>query len=391
MAYFNSVSIVVPTYREAENIPLLVRRIYVTMLDVPKDYEIIIVDDNSPDGIEHVVRDLKREGYPIRLIVRTKERGLSSAVIRGFRESSAELLVCMDADLSHPPERLREMIEMLEQDESAEFVIGSRYVKGGSTDDDWGFFRLINSKVATALARPFTSVKDPMAGFFALPAHVFERARNLNPCGYKIGLELIVKCGIANIQEAPIHFRDRLYGQSKLNFREQLRYLRHIKRLADFKFGGFSQLAQFLTVGASGMAVDLLLYAVMLNAGLALGFARALAIAAALTWNFSLNRRITFSFSRRDRLLPQYSRYVLSSGLGAVISWCISVGLTYQFPFFKEWPLAAALIGVGFGTISNFLISKFWVFRRHSVTQPAPLASLKKPKHEERDLARKAL
>ncbi len=114
-----------------------------------------------------------------RIIVRTSDRGLSPAVLDGFRQARHPVLVCMDCDLSHPPERIPQMVLALESGQ--QFVLGSRYVAGGSTDDDWGMFRWINSRVATLMARPLTDVKDPMSGFFALRRADFLKARDLNP------------------------------------------------------------------------------------------------------------------------------------------------------------------------------------------------------------------
>jgi dolichol-phosphate mannosyltransferase len=114
--------------------------------------------------------------------------------------------------------------------------MGSRYTTGGLTEASWGFFRWLNSRVATLLARPLTSVKDPMSGFFALSRKTFESARDLNPIGYKIGLELMVKCNLHRIEEIPIHFKDRQFGQSKLTLREQKRYLQHLCRLFIYKY-----------------------------------------------------------------------------------------------------------------------------------------------------------
>ena len=151
----------------------------------------------------------------------------------------------MGAHLSHPPEALPKLLKAVEKD-GADFAIGSRYVTGAGTDESWGLFRWLNSKVATLLARPFTSVKDPMAGFFALHKDIFAQADNLNPIGYKIALELIVKCNCHYVIEVPIHFANRKFGESKLGFREQVNYIKHLKRLADFKFGWFSHLIQFL-------------------------------------------------------------------------------------------------------------------------------------------------
>ncbi len=229
-----AVSIVVPTYHEAENLRLLIPQIAAALVPTALTHEILVVDDNSRDGTAELLAQQAREGYPVRLITRTAERGLSSAVIRGFREARGAYLVCMDADLSHPPTALPARLAAAKGPD-VDFVIGSRYVSGGGTDESWSLFRRLNSWVATLLARPFTRVRDPMAGYFALPRQVFARAAELNPIGYKIGLELIVKCGCRTIREVPIHFADRKLGQSKLSLKEQWRYLQHLNRLAGFK------------------------------------------------------------------------------------------------------------------------------------------------------------
>ncbi|HRX85479.1 MAG TPA: polyprenol monophosphomannose synthase [Phycisphaerae bacterium] len=233
------VSVVVPTYCEADNIRPLITRITAAMAQADLQHEIIIVDDNSRDGTEALCAELVADGMPLRLIVRRDERGLSSAVLRGFTEARGDILVCLDADLSHPPEAIPQLVATLERD-GADFVIGSRYVAGGTTDQSWGLFRWLNSKVATLLARPFTRARDPMAGFFALRRQTFAAAAPLDPIGYKIGLELIVKCRCRRVMEVPIHFADRRAGESKLNLREQLNYVRHLARLARFKLAGTS-------------------------------------------------------------------------------------------------------------------------------------------------------
>lgn len=224
-------SIVVPAFREAANIPELVERIERGVLPRVSGLELIIVDDHSRDGTAECVASLARAW--VRLIVRTDERGLSSAVLRGCAEAVNETIVVMDADLSHPPEAIPKMLEELAR--GAEFVVGSRYIKGGSTDADWGVFRALNSRVATLLARPFTSINDPMSGFFALRRERFLSAKHVNPIGYKIGLELLVKCGCSRVAEVPIHFANRTRGESKLSMSEQVRYLRHLGRLMVFK------------------------------------------------------------------------------------------------------------------------------------------------------------
>jgi dolichol-phosphate mannosyltransferase len=230
------VSILVPTYCEAQNLPILIPRITHVLQQVGITCEILIVDDDSPDDTERICQELSQE-YPVRALIRKKERGLASAVIHGMRHAQGQYLIVMDADLSHPPEKIPELLKTIQSD-SVDFVIGSRYVAGGDTHEDWGVLRWLNSKFATLLARPFTSARDPMAGFFALRRSTFESASRLDPVGYKIALELIVKCNCRNVAEIPIFFHDRLHGESKLSIKEQLNYLRHIGRLFAYKLFG---------------------------------------------------------------------------------------------------------------------------------------------------------
>lgn len=228
-----AVSIIVPTYREAPNLRPLTERVFAATTQASLTAELIIVDDDSRDGSVEHIDELSRI-HPVRIVVRTGERGLSSAVIRGFAEAHHDVLVVMDADLSHPPETIPALVRLIQEDQ-ADFAIGSRYVAGGRTTN-WSFLRRLNSWAATLLARPLTSVRDSMSGFFALHRRTLQQAAPLNPVGYKIGLELMVKTGCRRCVEVPIEFADRAAGQSKLTFREQLRYLRHVLQLYWFRW-----------------------------------------------------------------------------------------------------------------------------------------------------------
>jgi dolichol-phosphate mannosyltransferase len=226
-------TIVVPTYREVEALPELIDRVARVREENPTIIELLIVDDDSRDGTEALIA--ARPEPWLKLIVRKEDRGLSQAVLAGLREARGDLLVVMDADLSHPPEAIAEMQRTIGA--GADFVVGSRYVEGGTTAHDWGLLRFINSWIATALARPLTSISDPMSGFFALPRRVFEAARDPSPLGYKIGLELLVRCNCTNVKEIPIHFANRTRGESKLTAKQQLLYVQHLLRLYRFKLG----------------------------------------------------------------------------------------------------------------------------------------------------------
>jgi dolichol-phosphate mannosyltransferase len=354
------VSVIVPTYCEAENLPILVPRITEVLERARISAEIVVVDDNSPDQTEQICTELALT-YPIRLIVRKTERGLSSAVVEGMKQARGAVLVVVDADLSHPPERIPELVRAVQSGE-ADFAIGSRYVPGAGTDEKWGLLRWLNSKIATFLARPLTTARDPMAGFFALSRTRFADALHLDPIGYKIGLELMVKCKCRRIVEIPIYFQNRVRGESKLSIKEQLNYLRHLKRLYEYQLGIIAQPVQFLLVGATGMFIDLSAFALLLQVIPAYA-SRALAIWAAMSWNFWLNRRLTFSSTRQRAILRQYVLFCMSCGLGAIISWCVFVGLHSTVSFFADQPLLAAIAGIITGTISNFLLSKYVAFK----------------------------
>jgi len=353
-------SVIVPTYCEAQNLHILVPLIDNAVTQAGLSAEIIIVDDNSPDETRSVCNVLSLT-YPVRLHVRKEERGLSSAVMAGMNLARGDVLLVMDADLSHPPAKIPELVEAL-KDPEVDFVIGSRYVDGGETADDWGLFRWVNSKVSTLLAKPLTSACDPMAGFFCLRRTTFlSAAETLNPIGYKIGLELIVKCSCRNVAEVPISFSDRLHGESKLSLREQLNYLWHLKRLYEYRFREKAYFVQFALVGASGVLVDLLVFALLLLT-ISTPAARAVAIWVAMTWNFWLNRNVTFSYSRIHSVLRQYIGFCGSCLLGAIINWSASIALCTWTTFFAEHKLLAVLVGVCAGLISNYLLCRHFVF-----------------------------
>ncbi len=354
-----SVTVVVPTYREVENIPHLVDRLRAIQDSSLLDLELLLMDDDSRDGSAEVVSQL---GLPwVHLVTRTTDRGLSAAVLDGLRRARGEVVVVMDADLSHPPETIPGMVTAL--DEGADAVVGSRFVEGGSTDDDWGFFRWLNSRVATLLAMPLTSLADPMSGFFAMRRTTFLEGTDFNPIGYKIGLELFIKCRCKKVVEVPIHFSDRRFGESKLSLREQLRYLKHLRRLYTYRFGTWSHLAQFLVVGASGLAINLAVLTALLGLGSPHGSAVAWAIAVSMLWNFGLNRRFSFSYARSQSIVRQLLGFVSACSAGAVVNYLITIATWRVLPYGQ----LAAVLGVIAGTGFNFLSSRFLVFRKEHV------------------------
>jgi dolichol-phosphate mannosyltransferase len=215
----DSVSIIVPTLNEEENIAPLVAQI--TECAVPFR-EILFVDDHSTDATREKIRSLQGS-QPIRLIEQAgADVGLASAIMSGARAAQGEILLVMDADLSHPPERIKDLLAPLFAG-SADMVVGSRYVKDGSTPG-WPIWRRIMSRTGAALAYPLTGLHDSMCGFFAIGrSRLLELAPHTS--GFKIVFETIVRGGgTLRVQEIPIAFRDRARGKSKMSFSVALRF-----------------------------------------------------------------------------------------------------------------------------------------------------------------------
>ncbi|MDO8585182.1 MAG: polyprenol monophosphomannose synthase [bacterium] len=230
-------SIIIPTYNERENIPTLLRKIFDVLKDASIDGEVIVVDDNSPDGTGVLLDDLAKDyslslskGHQsLRVLHRAGKLGLSSAALEGFAAAKGDILAVMDADFSHPPEKLPEMFRLVESG-AADMVIGSRYIPGGKIIG-WGWYRKLLSWGATLLSRPFTRVKDTMTGYFMVKRTCIadDMANGVfNPRGFKILLEILVKGKCKNVREVPIVFVNRTAGKSKNGPREIFAYLKNL-------------------------------------------------------------------------------------------------------------------------------------------------------------------
>ncbi len=259
----HGVSLIIPTRNEADNIDLLLQRIFQVDYLQSIDHEVIFVDDSSTDGTRTRVRSWCTD-HPVRLIERDGRGGLASAVIAGARQARFAIGLVMDADLSHPPEKIAEILEPLLAGE-CDMVIGSRYVKGGATPE-WPASRKIASKLATLPARLFTDVNDPMAGFFGV---TIERLANLRPDvpGFKIGLEVLVAGGDElRVKEVPIVFNDRFEGFSKMNKQIIFEYLKQVLQLGTFDLRAFS-FSRLLLLGVFGTLFNTLIFAVARHNG----------------------------------------------------------------------------------------------------------------------------
>ena len=227
------ISLIIPTYNEKENIGKLLTLI--SNLKI-KNFEIIVVDDNSPDKtadeVEKIAKELPLE---IKLIKRRGKRDLSLSVLEGFSQARGEILGVMDADLSHPPEIIPKILKELEKND---FVVASRKISGGEIKN-WPLKRKIFSGLATFLAKTLVpKISDPLSGFFFFKKKIIEGVK-LSPIGYKICLEILVKGKFQKVKEIPYVFKDRSFGRSKLNFRVILKFLFHVLKLHLWKIKKF--------------------------------------------------------------------------------------------------------------------------------------------------------
>ncbi len=223
-------SIVVPTYKEAGGIERLVRTLDNIFKQNGLDGEIVVVDDNSPDGTGAIVDRLEAEGLPVRCLHRPGKLGLSSGVIDGWKFARPESVAvgAMDADFSHDATILPRMVKALAS-EGYGLAIGSRYVPGGGIEN-WPKRRIITSRVAIALAQPLTPIKDITSGYFLVKRAALDGV-DLDPIGFKIGLEVIAKARYGRALEVPYVFTDRVAGESKLNQNEIFNYLKQLGRI----------------------------------------------------------------------------------------------------------------------------------------------------------------
>ena len=215
-------SIVIPTYNERKNIGKLISRI--NKICKKYRYEIIVVDDNSPDGTSEVVKKLNRR--TVKVITR-KKRGLTSAILDGIKKSRYDTICVMDADFSHDPFYIPEMIDAIKEND---IVIGSRYIRGGRTVR-WPMTRKAISYAATASVRPFVRVNDPLSGYIAFRKKTLKNAY-INENAAKISLEILQKCKYKNIKEIPIVFSNRKKGKSAfMNMDTAISYIKQMSRI----------------------------------------------------------------------------------------------------------------------------------------------------------------
>jgi dolichol-phosphate mannosyltransferase len=367
-------SLVIPTYKERDNIQN-VARILSQLLDetIPGEYELIVVDDDSPDRTWEVALSLMSEYPQLRVMRRQQERGLSSAVIRGWQAARGKVLGVIDGDLQHPPEVLTQLLRQIEG--GADLAVASRHVEGGGVSS-WSIVRRFLSRGAQVLGLILLPgvlgrVTDPMSGYFMVRRQAIAGA-TLNPVGYKILLEVIGRGKVDDITEVGYVFRERKEGESKVTWKQYVDYIHHLVRLRlstgrvgklsrkiNFPIGRF---LRFGVVGLSGVFVDMaMLYLLSDPTTLALPLTRSKIIAGeiAIFNNFLWNDAWTFAdvSMQQQGWRPRLKRFLKFNAicLAGLILNVLVLNLVFNFLIPNRY--IANLIAIAVATIWNFWLN----------------------------------
>jgi dolichol-phosphate mannosyltransferase len=353
-------AVVVPVLNEAANIEILIARIDDLLSGI--GWEVVFVDDHSPDGTSDIVRAIAKSDRRVRIVERIGRRGLSSAVVEGTLATAAPVIIVMDGDLQHDEGILPALFAAVQG--GADIAIGSRYVVGGSVGA-WSAERVTFSRVATRLASFVLPVRvtDPMSGFFAMRRSVFEAAQpKLSATGFKFLLDLLISAPVApTIVEIPYGFRVRKAGESKLDFMVAIEY---VELLIDKSIGRFVpiRLLKFMAVGLMGLLVHLSVLWSALSLGGDFGTAQTCAVVVAMTFNFALNNVFTY----RDKRLRGWAmvRGLVSFYAVCLVGAAANIGIgTLAHGMHQSWWLAG-IAGALIGSVWNFAASSIFTWRR---------------------------
>jgi dolichol-phosphate mannosyltransferase len=359
-------SVVIPCYNERPNVAPMIAKLEAALTGIA--WEVIYVDDNSPDGTTQEVRRIARHDSRIRCIRRIGRRGLASAVIEGALSSSAEYVAVIDGDLQHDETRLPVMLAALRPGNSRgdpQLVVASRHVEGGDTQGLGNKWRHVLSDGGIKLAQNFLPVRlnDPMSGFFMMPRVLFEElAKNLNGQGFKILLDLVLSSPAPlRVEEIPARFRERLAGESKL---DALVMMQFAGLLLDKVFGGLLPLRffSFALVGVVGVIAHLFVLGLLRHfTGLGFELEQTIATGVAMIFNFQLNNAITYRDQRLrgPRLWRGLLLFMVVCGFGAIANVGIAQVLYEQH---TAWTIAGA-VGAMIGVVWNYAVSATLVWR----------------------------
>jgi|GEM_PF-178462 len=383
-------SVIAPTYNECDNVAELIARVLAAFERIAEPAELLVVDDASPDGTAAAVRRCAVEHGAVarvRVIERGGARGLARAVLAGFAQARGDVLVVIDADLSHPPELLPDLLAAVRG--GADMALGSRYVRGGGTRG-WPASRRWLSRAACLLARGITPVRDATSGYFAVRRSALDDLE-VRPRGYKIALELLALLRGRRIVEIPFTFTDRRRGHSKLGGAVMTAYLVQLATLYRQRFPVLLGYLQFGTVGLGGMLVDAIVFVIAFRAlaveGLgvaARGFlAQTASFVVAAGFNFALNAAWTF---REQSVGARFHRFLAVSAVGFAVRTAVFetvLSLPVVTLSGGRWPaqeMVALACGIIVASVWNYYGSRRWAFRGApraalELPQPVPLRS----------------
>ncbi|NVN03152.1 MULTISPECIES: glycosyltransferase family 2 protein [Asaia] len=354
-------TLVIPCYNEAPNVVPLIEGVKRALEGMK--WEIVFVDDNSPDGTARAVERAAQTDPRVRLIRRVGRRGLSSAVIEGVLSSTAPVIAVMDGDLQHDEGILRDLVTPLLENR-ADIAVASRHVEGGDSSGLANRWRHMLSQAGIRLAQsilPMT-LTDPMSGFFAMRRPLFEQAvPKLTGTGFKILLEIVLSVpDTARLIEVPFVFRPRVAGESKLS---PLVMVQFLGMLIERAFGGWlpTRFIIFATVGLIGIAVNLLVSELSRFGGADFQLSQVIGTACAILINFQLNNRITYLDRplRGKRWLPGLCIFVIGATVGAVGN----IGVA-QLLYDTHWHWSgASAAGAVIGVVWNYAIASTLVWR----------------------------
>ena len=359
--------IVMPTYNEADNVPIIIPAIFSQQKHINShELHVLIVDDNSPDGTKEVVRELQKTFPQLHLIVGTKE-GLGEAYKRGMAWAidhlSPELLFQMDADLQHDPNLIPLFITL--SGYGFDVVIGSRFAPGGSTPD-FSFRRVLISRVGNWMIRflgGIPRISDCTSGYRCIRSDLIGKCdlTFLSTRGYSFQSSLLcefIRNG-ARVVEIPIVFRDRKHGESKLSIRDQIEFLLNIPRL---RFNRSREFIKFCIVGTSGVFVNIGIYAGLTRLlGIPMEFASPIAIESSILSNFVLNHLWTFKWRNSSSNLKfLLLKFHLVCGMAAIVNYGLLLTLVRVFGM---WDIAANLLGIVAGTVINYGMNSLWTWK----------------------------
>ena len=355
-----TLTVVVPCYNERANVAPMVAALDAALAGLA--WEVVFVDDDSPDGTAAAAREIARHDPRVRCIRRIGRRGLSSAVIEGALSSSADYIAVLDGDLQHDETRLPLMLKAVMN--GADMAVGSRHVAGGDSSGLSSPLRvkLSESGIRVAQLLTKTTITDPMSGFFLLPRALFEQlAARLTGQGFKILLDLILAAPARlNIAEIPYKFRPRTAGESKLDV---LVLAQFAGLLIDKFFGGAVPLRfiSFALVGGFGVLVNLLVLQLARAAGLHFAPAQTIGTIVAMVANFQLNNQLTYRAQRLKgrRAWRGLVLFLAVCGLGAIAN----VGIARALYAENGSSLFSGAAGAAIGVVWNYAVSATLVWR----------------------------